>query len=243
MGQVPQAEFAIIGSGRMARHFCHYLDLLRISYRQWSRQTDPQYTQLAQIIAPCDRVLLLINDTAIEPFITAHNCLHNKTLLHFSGQLVTKLAIGLHPLMTFNQQLYSLATYQKISFIVEQDAPPFSQLLPGLSNPNFRIDPNKKAFYHALCVLSGNFTVLLWQKFFTELEKTFAIPQQHTQEYLNQIFHNIQEDVQTALTGPLPRNDITTLNNNLQALSGDPFQQVYQAFVNAYQATKQAETV
>jgi phosphoglycerate dehydrogenase-like enzyme len=36
MRQVP--EFGIVGSGRVARHFQHYFNLLGISVRAWSRR-------------------------------------------------------------------------------------------------------------------------------------------------------------------------------------------------------------
>ena len=42
------------------------------------------------------------------------------------------------------------------------------------------------------------------------------------------------------LTGPLVRNDTRTLQANLQALTGSPYQAVYQAFVNAYQQMKRS---
>lgn len=232
MRQVP-ANYGIIGGGKMAKHFCHYLTLLKIPFLSWSRTVDAKH--LAILIENCNPILILISDAAIEPFINQHPELQKKTLIHFSGQLVSKLTFGTHPLMTFTNKLYPLKTYERIPFILEAESPPFSELLPGLNNPSFSVKSELKAFYHALCVLSGNFTVLLWQKFFKELENTFQIPKKVSHVYLEQIMLNLQLDDQFALTGPLARGDQTTIDANLQALKNDPFQKIYQAFLETYQ--------
>lgn len=231
MGQVP--EYAIIGAGRMARHFCHYLHLLNIPYQQWSRKVDPAHTKLEAIIDRCNPIVILIHDGAIKSFISQHPFLQRKTLVHFSGSLRTELANSAHPLMTFSNELYSLNDYQKIPFVFEKGRLSINELLPGLSNPSFEIPVDLKPFYHAMCVMSGNFTALLWQKFFTELETVFKIPKEMAFPYLKQISLNLQKDSLSALTGPLVRKDQATIQANLQALANDPYQKVYQAFLEA----------
>jgi 2-dehydropantoate 2-reductase len=91
-----------------------------------------------------------------------------------------------------------------------------------------------KAYYHSLCVMANNFTTLLWQKFFKELSTQCQIPAQAALPFLQQTLLNLQHQHTTALTGPLARNDQVTINQNLQALTGDPFHAVYAAFVQAY---------
>ncbi len=237
MRQVPQrVPYAILGAGRLARHFCRYFDLLGIAYLQWSRQQDPHYQQLVQIIAAADRVLILLTDSAIEIFIQENPILKNKLLIHCSGQLVSQLACGAHPLMTFAADLYSVESYQQIPFVIEQEGPTFNELFPGLNNPHFAIPQSAKAFYHALCVMSGNFTCLLWQKFFQELETKLQMPKEVAYPYMQQIFANLQQNSSVALTGPLARGDQTTITKNLNSLESDPFQKIYQAFVEVYQS-------
>lgn len=229
MRQVP--EYAIIGAGRMARHFRQYLHLLNIPYQQWSRKVDPAHTQLEAIIDRCNPIVILIQDGAIESFISTHPFLLDKTLVHFSGSLHTELAHSAHPLMTFSSELYSLDAYQKIPFVIENNRLSMNDLLPGLNNPSFKISSELKAFYHAMCVIGGNFTAILWQKFFTELETVFKIPKEAAYPYLNQVCVNLQKNLAEALTGPLVRKDEITIKANLQALENDPFQKVYQAFL------------
>lgn len=50
-----------------------------------------------------------------------------------------------------------------------------------------------------------------------------------------QMTANIVGNVRTALTGPLVRRDAETIAANLTALEGDPFHDIYAAFVRAYE--------
>jgi predicted short-subunit dehydrogenase-like oxidoreductase (DUF2520 family) len=227
MRQVPR--YLIVGNGRVARHFCHYLSLLDIQYSQWHR---PQSIgQLAKEAATATHILVLIMDSAIEPFIASHLAKTPAVKIHFSGALVTGLAHGAHPLMTFGKNLYTLEKYRSIPFIADTK----ENLLPGLPNQQFFLPPDKKALYHAYCVLAGNFSCLLWQKFFNGLGE-LNLPPEAGQPYLRQQTENLLEDYKSALTGPLVRGDQLTIDRNLLALENDPFQQVYKSFVEAYHA-------
>lgn len=228
MRQVPQ--YLIIGNGRVARHFCHYFSRLNISYTQWKRP-EP-LARLKELASAATHILILISDQAIEPFITEHLQGVKAVKVHFSGALVSQLAYGAHPLMTFNTGLYALDKYQSIPFVVDAAAPEFDTLLPGLSNAHVRLAPELKAKYHALCVLSGNFSCLLWQKFFSALESDLHLPPETGYAYLRQQTENLLADYASAFTGPLARGDKETIRKNLTALEGDPFQRIYQSFVD-----------
>lgn len=236
MRQVPR--YLLIGNGRVARHFQHYFSLLGLSCSTWQRSQPDR--QLEQQLNAVTHVLILINDQQIEEFIALHLKNTKALLLHFSGSLVSEKAHGVHPLMTFNQDLYSLEQYQGIPFVMDEDAPAFEVVLPGLSNAHVRLPKALKAKYHALCVLSGNFSCLLWQKLFNSLEQEFNFPPAMAQMYLQQQTKNLLTNPQTALTGPLIRNDKATIEKNLAALAGDPFQKVYESFVVCYQQIREA---
>ncbi|MCB1828298.1 MAG: DUF2520 domain-containing protein, partial [Coxiellaceae bacterium] len=208
-----------------------YLSLLNVSYSQWSRGDD---VLLSDIVNDCDHVLLLISDSVIDSFIREHDCLQNKSCLHFSGSLVTELALGVHPLMTFGPELYTLAEYQEIPWVIEESSCTFQSFFPMLSNPSFSISKDQKGYYHALCVLSNNFTTLLWKKCFDEMAQVFKIPKEYLLPIFNRTMRNIADDHELALTGPLVRGDEVTVANNLNALSNDAYQKIYQAFVQAY---------
>jgi hypothetical protein len=235
MRQVPALDTAplgIVGDGRVARHFHHYLNLLGLSVRVWSRRApgaDP-----TEALAPCRTVLLLIQDAEIVPFIDAWPALREKRLVHFSGSLVTPAAEGAHPLMTFGPDLYDLATYRSIPFVLDTDGTPFGELLPGLPNPSFTIPAAERGYYHALCVMAGNFSTMLWLKLFDELQSRFGIPASAAHPYLERMTSNLLTDANHALSGPLARGDAETVGANLEALEGDRFHAVYSAFVRAY---------
>jgi 2-dehydropantoate 2-reductase len=235
MGQVPAFDavpYGIVGDGRVARHFFHYLTLLGLPVRTWSRRVAGPSPPEA--LASCRTVLLLISDAAIAPFVEAWPGLEGRQLVHFSGSLITPAAEGAHPLMTFGPRLYDLADYRAIPFVLNAGGTPFAELLPGLPNPSFTIPAADRPYYHALCVMAGNFSTVLWTKLFDEIEQRFGIPPSAAHPYLGRMAVNLMADAGAALTGPLSRGDTQTIAANLKALEGDPFQPVYLAFVRAY---------
>lgn len=235
MRQVP--EYLIIGNGRVAKHFRHYFSLLNLPFLAWHRQESQEKLQESQKLAT--HILLLIKDDHIPAFVSQHLSASNATIIHFSGSLVTDLAYGAHPLMTFGHDLYSLEKYQAIPFIIDDDAPAFENLLPGLSNKHARLEKTLKPKYHALSVMSGNFSCLLWQKFLMTLQQEFNLSPEFAYPYLLQQAENLTQDFKSALTGPLVRDDVATIEKNIAALESDPFQALYKNFVLCFQQMKE----
>lgn len=239
MRQVP--NYLLIGNGRVARHFQHYFSLLKLSFNTWHRHQS--LSQLHQHVEASTHILLLINDSAIDELIDKHFQQTPALRIHFSGSLISHHAFGAHPLMTFGDHLYDLKQYQHIPFVLEEDTPAFASLLPGLPNHAVRLPKALKAKYHALCVLSGNFSCLLWQKLFASFEREFKLPSSIAYPYLRQQTQNLLNDNHSALTGPLVRDDQATIEKNLSALQADPFQEVYQSFVSCYAKSKKEEVL
>ncbi|MGE3973365.1 MAG: DUF2520 domain-containing protein [Bdellovibrionales bacterium] len=245
MGQVPvnknsfsfTPSYGIIGDGRMAQHMAHYFRLREIPFKLWSRklsQVSPHEELFEQ-----DILLVLLRDSAIENFIEQNPELQKKTLIHFSGSLVAEKAYGMHPLMTFGNELYDLETYERIPFVLEKGRQNFSeyqfqQLFPRLKNPHFEILASQKPLYHALCVMGQNFTNLLWQKFFKSMNAEFLLPEEALKPILEQTFINLLKDPYKNLTGPIARGDTKTIKANLEALRDDPYYDVYEAFLAAW---------
>ena len=233
MRQVPLKKlkslscYGLVGSGRLAKHLVYYLDLLKLPYVIWSRSSK---TDIYKIFKHCSHILLPITDCEIEPFIKTHQkLLSDKVCIHFSGALFTRLAIGAHPLMTFTQKLYSEEVYKQIHFVIDSKHP-FEEILSGFPNSHSTILPSQKPKYHALCVMAGNFSTLLWQAFFKEI-KNIGISKSHTLPYLHQTFMNITH-LEDSLTGPLKRKDKQTIHANLEALKESPsLYDIYQSFM------------
>jgi predicted short-subunit dehydrogenase-like oxidoreductase (DUF2520 family) len=236
-------NYAIVGGGRLARHLSHYFHLLEISHSCWTRDYRSRFNtheeaddelRLRKTIEVADRVLLLVSDNAITGLLQRYPFLHEKQLIHCSGALSLAGVAGVHPLMTFANSLYELDRYQSIAFMCEPGCN-FGELFPELANPHFVINVEEKARYHALCVMAGNFSQILWKSISDRFEQQFDLPANVLHPYLRQLADNFIQAPESALTGPLVRRDQSTIERNIDALDGDPLQDLYRAFTVFYQ--------
>jgi predicted short-subunit dehydrogenase-like oxidoreductase (DUF2520 family) len=244
-------NYAIVGGGRLARHFSEYFRQLEIPHTCWARDRRSRFNtfhlpdaeeRLMETISNANRVLLLVTDKDIAALLKQYTFLHEKQLIHCSGSLGIPGVAGAHPLMTFTDSLYELDTYQKMPFIVDTGSC-FTQLFPGLPNPHFKINAEDKARYHAMCVMAGNFSQLLWKGVSDRFEQQFELPGTTLHPYLKQVTGNFIQTPESALTGPLTRDDQQTISRNLNALDGDPLQDLYAAFIRFYQHGGKQEQV
>jgi len=225
-------NYTIIGGGRLARHFSHYFRLLGIPHTQWQRSTGDA-GDLIQAVAEASHVLLLISDKAIPGFLAENQFLYNKTLIHCSGAHSFINVAGVHPLMTFGEELYDLPAYTAIPMVCEQSMNPdfqFSRLFPQLNNPVHAIPAGQKALYHAYCVCAGNFSQLLWQMSTEGMQAELGLPADALKPYLQQNLDNFFSHGKFALTGPLVRGDKETIKANLKALENQSLQAIYHQF-------------
>jgi len=236
-------NYAIVGGGRLARHFSEYFRQLEILHTRWTRDPRSSFNSFAipdarqrlqATIREADRVLLLVSDDSIVTVLRQYPFLHEKQLIHCSGSLSVPGVAGAHPLMTFAGQLYPLDTYRRIPFVLEAGAG-FNNLFPGLQNPHFVIGAGDKSRYHAMCVMAGNFSQLLWKSVADRFERDLDLPAGILHPYLRQAAENFISSPNSALTGPLARNDGKTIERNLSALGDDPLEDLYAAFMRFYQ--------
>lgn len=225
-----ETTYCLIGGGKVARHLSHYLTQKQIPFVGIDRSS---LFKLKELSNQCDTFVLLISDDQLESFVWEHSELQGKELVHFSGSKNVEGVLSLHPLMTFSDELYDLETYEKIPFISFESEEDFRKVFPRLKNPSFYIPKEKKALYHSLCVLSGNFSALLWNKLFSMLEEEFTIPREAAFLYMEKIMENLKGKGNRP-TGPLARRDLSTINENVNALKADSFQPIYKAFVHAH---------
>ncbi|MCB0350498.1 MAG: DUF2520 domain-containing protein [Bdellovibrionales bacterium] len=227
--------YLIVGDGRLAKHFAHYFSILNIPHLSWSRKSTKPLTDL---LPHCERVLLLISDKAIAPFVESHPALLEKKLIHCSGLMTFPFAESAHPLNTFGSELYSRECYLNTPFILESGRALFADILPGLHNPHYYMPAEKKPLYHSLCVMAGNFTTLLWQNTFEAFENELHLPKEALLPFLEKIAFNLENSPREALTGPISRGDTQTLIRNLDALHNRAEQALYYAFLNFVLAKK-----
>jgi hypothetical protein len=242
MGQVPGAKaWLLVGDGRLAAHLAYYFEQLDVPCLRWSRRGPPAgretgwVSDLDEGLARSDRVLLAIRDDALEPFVSRCAGRGPRPWIHFSGSRHVPGARRAHPLCTFGPALYEPGFYPGIPFVVEAGGGELGELLPGLPNPSVAIPGDDFPLYHALCVSAGNFTTILWQRFFTELRQRWGIERGLAVPYLERTARNLAgDDPGRALTGPLARGDSGTIRANLAALDDAGLADlagIYSAFV------------
>lgn len=238
---VKKPIFGLIGDGRLARHLAHYFLLKDLPIKRWSRrnfhENASSETSWKTILSDCPVLLLAVSDRAIHSLaneIRTTPGFEDRTLIHFSGALSTPHAFGFHPLMSFNEALYSLEVYERIPFLMDEEAPEFAEIFPTLGNPSARISHDKKTLYHAWCVMGGNFTAFLWTRMFEAFSQELGLDPALAAPYLRQVTENLLKDplrARSTWTGPLVRGDAQTIESHLQALSGHPYQKIYRAFL------------
>ena len=236
-----KAEYLIVGNGKTSKHISRYFELLNIPYNSWNRNESILFQEK---LTGEKKILLLIPDDQIEKFIKKHKLKVNAQVLwiHFSGVLSTPLAESTHPLFTFHNSLYDLATYKSIPFIMERGRKIFHELFPELQNTSYEIEASKKSFYHAWCSIAGNFTSILWSEFFNRLENEFHLPKDAAFPYLKQVAANTLSDP-NSLTGPLVRGYNETINKHLETLRDDDFYKIYNSFKELYENKTRKESL
>ena len=111
-----------------------------------------------------------------------------------------------------------------------------SDVLPGFKNTYGIIKADEKALYHALCVMTGNFPQMLWSKTF-DIFKSLNVPDQAVDEYIEQITKNFIQLKNQAVTGPIQRQDLITIEKNLSALGTQPvLKNIYTTFAEGFKS-------
>lgn len=242
MRQVPRqtgetVPHLLIGNGRVATHFSRYLTLAGIPFQIWER---PRIftPELASQIAIAERVWLLVSDSAIASVaerlraLLVEQGVEPPPFFHASGATVVEGVRGVHPLMTFGPESYDLPTYERIPFVIEDllDGVSSDEILAGLRNPAAFLRPEKRALYHALVSVSGNFPAMLWADIFERFENDLGLPRDLLVPFLFRTLLNVIERGNLALTGPLLRGDRATVRKHHEALAGTRLDGIYSAF-------------
>lgn len=235
---IPRTSFksyALLGSGRVARHLQHYLTILNLPFTTWSRSADPSFGELSAICAGASHVLLAVSDPAIAELrakiVPLASFAH--TYVHFSGSARVEGVIAAHPLMTFGAELRDEEWYRAIPFVVDKGVH-FADILPGIPNASLEILPEQRPFYHALCALAGNSTFLLWQKIAAEFRDHLDLPAEILAPFLNQVVMNaLRPEARGLATGPVARQDWAAVRAHIDSLQDHPsLAAAYRDFLN-----------
>ena len=210
----------LVGNGRLAKHLKYWNQLVQSPNQVlvWNREQSQDL--LKTHIQQASYIWLAISDSAIVDFYNQHLTGLNKTVVHFSGALHDERIISAHPLMTFANEVFDKAVYDKIHFSLT-GADVLQKAMPHFTNSFSQIEAKNKSLYHALCVLAGNFPQLLWNETLKEF-KNLNIPDSAVETYIQQVAANFIQQKEKSLTGPLVRKDLKTIESNLASLQTKP---------------------
>ncbi len=196
------------------------------------------FERIEDVIAASDAIILSTPDGAIKKVwdtIDKKN-LTGKMICHLSGSLSSDVfsgidtyggyAISIHPMFAFSNKDSVYQQLDSVSFTLEGHpyaVNAWQQLLDALGNRSVVIDQAKKPKYHAAASILSNQVVavlatgyeLLEECGFSEKEaRTFSAALVR-----DNVEHVIADGCVSALTGPIERGDVGTVQKHLQELN------------------------
>jgi len=99
------------------------------------------------------------------------------------------------------------------------------------------LNPGSKTQYHAAAVMASNYLVVLFAASLNLLQSA-GVPAPQAQAALNRLMQGNVDNLRTllpdqALTGPIARGDIATVERHLQALEESDYQNLYRVLGEA----------
>lgn len=204
-----------------------------------------QFTDIAKLVESCDLIFITVPDSAIHSVWQQirNLSIKNKYICHCSGMLSSLVFDGIedtgaygyavHPLYAFGSTSININDLSGIHFTVEGNASRLHEIISfftSLGNPIASIVADQKPLYHAASVMVSNLVVALahsTQSLFIEcgLDKQFA------NSAWKKLLLNNAENICSlgpinALTGPIERGDLITLQAHLACLD-NKFQKIY----------------
>ncbi len=228
-------RIALFGRGRLGSSFAAYAVALGHAVETIAKPAAlARPVDARQTVERADLVAAAIPDDALEPWRQDwKGDIGARPAIHFSGARVIEGVCGYHPLYSFPRISLDPAVMAGVAIAREEGAPPFADILPGATNPEFVIKAADRALYHALAVVSGNFAAHLWNASAEAFARQFEIaPGTVLAPYFASLVDRFAEAPLNSLTGPVARRDIRTVELNLDALSEDAqLQALYRAFL------------
>lgn len=203
------------------------------------------YSDIGELVAQSSLLFLTTPDGIILKVweTIRHLPLNHKIICHCSGAMPSSAFAGiedtgacgcsLHPMLPFSSRFSSYEQLKQSFFTIEGEetaVQTVSGLFTGLGNTVCRIEGDRKPKYHAAASILSNQVAavldtgyrLLEECGFTREEAVAASAQ-----LIRQNVENIlQNDCVKALTGPIERNDIQTVQKHLDCL-GDEDRRMY----------------
>lgn len=189
------------------------------------------YKNLINLINDCDTLFLTVNDNAISDVVDELIKLgvRDKILIHTSGSQSSaafKMLVhdnycySLHPIYAFNSKYTSFEEFNEAYLTLEGDKGREGEIKALFKDKVVSIVKDNKELYHAGCVMISNLVCAL----FNNAEDIFnRIGIDNVEIFKPLILNNIKNILDNgsikALTGPIIRNDFTTVKKHLASLN------------------------
>lgn len=202
------------------------------------------------IVTHTDLTIIAVSDDAIESIaqeLTNHVTV-DKAIIHVSGtssldalhevQLAGAMVGSLHPAFPFSSVDSSVKGLMGVTFAIEYSHSQLRdwllEIIHALSGQVIEVPAGKKAQYHAALAIASNYMVTLYaiaQDLLSDLSDDDIAIQRAINTLMTGTMHNlIEQGVPDALTGPLVRGDVGTIERHLMALSENPL--LYETYRN-----------
>ena len=203
------------------------------------------YSTYESLVEDSDMIFITVSDGAISSVwnLIKEVPMQDKIICHCSGSISSQIfsdihtkgafAYSIHPLLAIHSKEHSYDNLTQAVFTVEGDRMYLEKvihLLEGLGNTVQHIPTDAKARYHAAAVFASNHMValarismdLLISCGFDEQAARSAI----TPLLLGNVSNIVNAGLTSALTGPVERNDVSTVQKHLDCLD-DAYHDLY----------------
>lgn len=201
-----------------------------------------QEAELIGITTPDDIIIKIVNQ-----LIGLKSNLTDKIIFHTSGvhsseilkplQAKGATILSIHPMLSFGEIIKTEEDLNTTFFTIEGQGKRMDQiynLLNGLNNPWLKISLNDKTAYHLAASIVSNYLVTLLDigiKIFVDIGFTEKKAKELIQPLLRKTLDNVIETgTENALTGPIARGDIGTIEKHMDKIS-----QSYHDILDIYQ--------
>lgn len=228
-------KYIIFGTGRVGNNIDAWLTGLGHQVTMVNHnQADHQTSQCKTLVKQADIVVAALPDAGLTSwFQDWQGTVGQRPAIHFSGALHLQGMHGFHPLYSFPHHIIPATEMHALTFACPKGGPDFACIFPNATNPTFLLADQDRAHYHALAVLSGNFTAHLWNQTAREFERHYGLSSTPAlAQYFNSVLARFAENPTTSLTGPLARQDSPSVKANLKALEENhDLTDLYKAFL------------
>lgn len=195
------------------------------------------YSHQSDLLSDSDVLFLTVTDGAIASVWDSirQYPLAGKRICHCSGSLSSGIfsdiqthgayGYSIHPLYAISSKTESYKDLAHALFTIEGDSTHLEEMrlfLEQLGNPVQVISTDAKALYHAAAVFASNHMVAIAQIAVTLLEQC-GFSTEHALQAIaplatGNLSHILTDGPTASLTGPVERNDLTTIKRHLDVL-------------------------